>query len=106
MIAFKILFGYSGRLVEKPRLYLSGTVTTISCNVILDYLAVGVLGLAYPEPRQPPVWLIWEDCWWRLLLCSARETVLNVFDGHFCPREILHAAFNGSSEGVTYAAAH
>lgn len=105
VIAFKILFGFSGRLVEKPRLYLAGTVTTISCNVILDYLAVGVLGLGIPGAAAATGLAYLGG----LLVAASpmfrRETVLNVFDGHFCPREILHAAFNGSSEGVTYAAA-
>ena len=44
-ISFKILFGFSGRLIGRPQLYLAGTVTTISSNIFLDYLAVGVLGL-------------------------------------------------------------
>ena len=91
--------------MEKPRLYLSGTVTTISCNVILDYLAVGVLGLGIPGAAAATGLAYLGG----LLVAASpmfrRETVLNVFDGHFCPREILHAAFNGSSEGVTYAAA-
>ena len=33
-----------------------------------------------------------------------KKTVLNLFEGRCCAREILMAAFNGSSEGVTYAA--
>ena len=45
VISFKILFGFSGRLIGRPQLYLAGTVTTISSNIFLDYLAVGVLGL-------------------------------------------------------------
>ena len=33
-----------------------------------------------------------------------KETPLNLYDGRFQAGEILYAAFNGSSEGVNYAA--
>lgn len=104
IISFKILFGFSGRLIDRPHLYLAGTITTVSANIILDFIAVKILqlgvvgaasatGLAYLAGLfivSPPFFM--------------KKTVLNLFEGHFCAREILMAAFNGSSEGVTYAA--
>lgn len=103
-ISFKILFGFSGRLIGRPQLYLAGTVTTISSNIFLDYLAVGVLGLgtAGAAGATGLAYLAGLLVVVRPLL--RRETVLNLWDGVFRPREILYAAFNGSSEGVTYAA--
>ena len=104
-ISFKILFGFSGRLIGRPQLYLAGTVTTISANMILDYAAVGVLGLgtAGAAGATGLAYLAGLTVVIRPLLL--KETVLNVRDGRFRPREMLYAAFNGSSEGVTYAAA-
>ena len=104
VISFKILFGFSGRLIGRPQLYLAGTVTTISSNIFLDYLAVGVLGLgtAGAAGATGLAYLAGLLVVVRPLL--RRETVLNLWDGMFRPGEILYAAFNGSSEGVTYAA--
>lgn len=104
VISFKILFGFSGRLVEKPQLYLAGTVSTILTNISLDFLAVKVLGLGVTGAAAATglAYLAGLCVTCRPLLC--RDTVLNVFDGSFRPVLILKAAFNGSSEGVTYAA--
>ena len=96
-ISFKILFGFSGRLIGRPQLYLAGTVTTISSNIFLDYLAVGVLGLgtAGAAGATGLAYLAGLLVVVRPLL--RRETVLNLWDGVFRPGEILYAAFNGSS---------
>lgn len=105
VIAFKILFGFSGRLVGKPQLYLAGTITTISANIILDYVTVGLMGL---EVRGAAFATGLAYLAGLLVVAGPmfrKETVLNVYDGRFRSGEILYAAFNGSSEGVTYAAA-
>lgn len=104
-ISFKILFGFSSRLIGRPQLYLAGTVTTISANIFLDYLAVGVLGLgtAGAAAATGLAYLAGLLVVVRPLL--SKETVLNVRDGVFRPKEILHASFNGASEGVNYVAA-
>ena len=105
VIAFKILFGFSGRLVGKPQLYLAGTITTISANIILDYVTVGLMGLGVRGAAFATGLAYLAG----LLVVAGpmfrKETVLNVYDGRFRSGEILYAAFNGSSEGVTYAAA-
>ena len=44
-ICFMMHFGFTARLLEKPHLYLIATLCCVSCNVIMDYLAVKVLGL-------------------------------------------------------------
>lgn len=105
VIAFKILFGFSGRLMERPRLYLAGTVVTLCANVALDMLAVkglrlGVTGAAAATGLAYLAGL--------LVVCRpllARTSVLNLYDGRFCGRSLCHAVLNGSSEGVTYASA-
>lgn len=104
IISFKILFGFTGRLIERPQLYLAGTVSTIFSNIILDFLAVKVLGLGVTGAAAATglAYLAGLCVTCRPLLF--RNTVLNVHDGSFRPRLILKAAFNGSSEGVTYAA--
>ena len=105
VIAFKILFGFSGRLVEKPPA-LPGR----HCHHHILQRNSGLSGCGRAGPGHTGAAAATGLAYLGGLLVAAspmfrRETVLNVFDGHFCPREILHAAFNGSSEGVTYAAA-
>ena len=104
VIAFKILFGFSGRLVGKPQLYLAGTITTISCNVILDYVAVGLLGFGVTGAAAATGLAYLAGLFVVIRPMLRKETPLNLYDGRFQAGEILYAAFNGSSEGVNYAA--
>ncbi len=104
VISFKIIFGFTGRLAEKPQLYLAGTVSTLLTNVLLDFLAVKILrlGVTGAAAATGLAYLAGLCVTCRPFL--RRDTVLNIFDGAFRPGRILRAAFNGSSEGVTYAA--
>ena len=101
VIAFKILFGFSGRLVGKPQLYLAGTITTISCNVILDYVAVGLLGFGVTGAAAATGLAYLAGLLVVIRPLLRKETPLNLYDGRFQAREILYAAFNGSPREST-----
>lgn len=105
VMAFKIFFGFSGRLVGKPQLYLAGTIATISCNVVLDYVVVGLLGLGSGGAAAATGLAYLAGLCAVIRPMLKKETPLNIYDGNFRSHEILFAAFNGSSEGVNYAAA-
>ena len=105
VIAFKIFFGFSGRLVGRPRLYLAGTVTTLVSNVLLDWIAVGLLGLGVTGAVTATGLAYLAGMLVVAPPLFSRDTPLNVLEGSFRGREIFRAACNGASEGVTYAAA-
>ena len=104
VICFKILLGFMGRLIEKPHLYLMGTVVTLITNIGLDYVAVKLMGLGTTGAAAA------TGLAYLAGLCVvagpylSRKTVLNIWQGRFSGREIARAAYNGASEGVTYAA--
>ena len=104
VICFKILLGFMGRLIEKPHLYLMGTVVTLVTNIGLDYVAVKLMGLGTAGAAAA------TGLAYLAGLCVVagpylkRKTVLNIWQGRFSGREIARAAYNGASEGVTYAA--
>lgn len=104
IISFDILFGFTSRLIEKPQLYLIGTVSSIFSNIVLDFIAIkilkfGVVGAAVATGIAYIIGLIVV-----IKPISSKKTIINVYDGEFCWNEFKHLAFNGSSEGVTYVA--
>lgn len=105
VIAFKIFFGFSGRLAGRPRLYLAGTITTLCTNILLDWIAVGLLGLGVTGAVTATGLAYLAGMLVVAPPMFRRSSPLNVFDGAFRGREIFLAACNGASEGVTYAAA-
>ena len=105
VIAFKIFFGFSGRLVGRPRLYLAGTVTTLVSNVLLDWIAVGLLGLGVTGAVTATGLAYLAGMLVAAPPLFHRSSPLNVFEGSFRGREIFFAACNGASEGVTYVSA-
>lgn len=105
VIAFKIFFGFSGRLAGRPRLYLAGTITTLCTNVLLDWVAVGLLGLGVTGAVTATGLAYLAGMLVVAPPMFRPSSPLNVFDGAFRGREIFLAACNGASEGVTYAAA-
>ena len=105
VIAFKIFFGFSGRLAGRPRLYLAGTITTLCTNVLLDWVAVGLLGLGVTGAVTATGLAYLAGMLVAAPPLFHRSSPLNVFEGSFRGREIFFAACNGASEGVTYVSA-
>lgn len=104
IISFKILFGFIGRLIEKPQLYLAGTVSCLVSNMVLNFITIKILrlGVACAATATGVAYLIGLIVVIRPIL--SKKTIINIYDGKFCWNEFKNLAFNGSSEGVTYVA--
>lgn len=103
VICFKILLGFTGRLIDKPHLYLMGTVVTLAANIGLDFIAVKLLGLGVTGAACATGLAYLAGLCVVIGPYLRRRTVLNLWQGRFSGREVARAAYNGSSEGVTYA---
>ena len=102
-IAF--LFGFSGRLIEKPNLYFIGTIASLATNITLNYVLIakldlGIAGAAVATGLSYSVILFVV-----IGPLLKKETVLNVFSGKFNKETIWPVIYNGSSEAVASVAA-
>lgn len=104
IISFDTLFGFTSRLIGEPQLYLTGTIVGIISNIVLDFIAIKVLGLGVVGAAVATgiAYIIGLIVVIRPLL--SKKTIVNVYDGKFSWEEFKHLAFNGSSEGVSYTA--
>ena len=91
VIASKIFFGFSGRLAGRPRLYLAGTITTLCTNVLLDWVAVGLLGLGVTGAVTATGLAYLAGMLVAAPPLFHRSSPLNVFEGSFRGREIFFA---------------
>lgn len=99
-ICLMFLFGFSGRIIEKPQLYFYGSILSLSVNITLNYILIyklklGIVGaatatgLAYSSAFLVVVWPMVN-----------RKNIINIFDGKFDKAVIMPVIYNGSSEGI------
>ncbi|BES66320.1 multidrug efflux MATE transporter CdeA [Gottschalkiaceae bacterium SANA] len=94
------LFGFTNRLLGKPRVYLISSICSIIVNISLDYLFVkelqmGIQGAALATGIAFVVAFV--IC--AIPLLDKRSTV-NFYKGHWTPSLIGQMLYNGSSEGI------
>jgi putative MATE family efflux protein len=104
IISFKILFGFIGRLIGKPQLYLAGTITCLISNIVFNFLAIKVLNLGVVGAAAATGIAYLLGMMVVIQPVISKRAILNIYDGKFCWDELKSLAFNGSSEGVTYVA--
>ena len=94
------LFGFSGRIVEKPQLYFYGSILSLLTNITLNYLLIykfnlGVLGAATATGLSYSSAL--------LVVIGPmlnKNNVINVFSGKFSLKTLTPVLYNGASEGI------
>ena len=99
-LAFMNLFGFVNRLLGKPQLYLYGTISCLIANVIADYIVVkvlnlGVAGAAFATGFAYIVGFV--------IVAGPlfkRDSIVNIFDGHYYWPHFKELSINGSSEGI------
>lgn len=100
-IGLMILFGFTERLLGKPKLYLIAAIACLVCNIVMDFIAIrilqmGTIGAAFATGFSYVVGF--------LITCRPvfrKDSIINVYQGHFQPKLLLHTLYNGSSEGIT-----
>lgn len=100
-ICFMMHFGFTARLLEKPHLYLIATLCCVSCNVIMDYLAVKVLGLGVVGAAAATGLSYLSGLLVVVRPFLSKKSIVNLFEGTFHWDILRSSAFNGSSEGIT-----
>lgn len=100
-ICFMMHFGFTARLLEKPHLYLIATLCCVSCNVIMDYLTVRVLGLGVVGAAAATGLSYLAGLLVVVRPFLSRKSIVNLFEGSFHWDILGSSAFNGSSEGIT-----
>ena len=100
-ICFMMHFGFTARLLEKPHLYLIATLCCVSCNVIMDYLAVKVLGLGVVGAAAATGLSYLSGLLVVVRPFLSRKSIVNLFEGTFHWDILRSSSFNGSSEGIT-----
>lgn len=102
MISFMLLFGTVGRLLGKPQLYLYSNIVCLMTNIVADWITIyhfnmGITGAALSTGLAFTA----GTCIVMQPLCS-KDSSLQLFKGTFHKQLFLDAAYNGSSEGMTY----
>ena len=94
------LFGFTSRLLGRPKVYLISSIFSIIVNVSLDYLFVkelqmGVQGAALATGIAFVA---------AFLICALpmlnTNSTINFYKGHWTPSVIKEMLYNGSSEGI------
>lgn len=100
-ICFMIHFGFTARLLGKPQLYLIATICCVSCNIVMDYIAVKHLGLGVMGAAAATGLSYLSGLLVVIRPFLSKKSVVNLFEGSFRWRILGSSAFNGSSEGIT-----
>ncbi len=93
-------FGFMNRILNRPQLYLYGSILSILVNIMLDYIFIAKLnwgttgaalatGIAYSSALLFVMWPLLD-----------RNNVLNIFVGKFSNKCIAPVLYNGCSEGL------
>ena len=100
-MSLMFLFGFVDRVIEKPELYLKGSIISVMTNIILNYILIkklqlGIRGAAIATGMSFSMALIIT-----ILPLLNKNSVINIFKGKFDKSTIWPVVYNGSSEGVT-----
>ena len=95
------LFGMSTKLINKPHLYLYGSILSIFVNMFLNFILIYVFklgtfgaGLATGLSYSCSLFIVTIDF-------LKKDTIINIFDGKFDFRLLGKIIYNGSSEGIS-----
>lgn len=100
-MSLMFLFGFVDRVIEKPELYLKGSILSVITNIVLNYvlikeLKLGIMGAAIATGMSYSIAFFIV-----IVPLLNKNTVINIFKGRFDKSTIWPVAYNGSSEGVT-----
>lgn len=99
-ICLMFLFGFSGRIIEKPQLYFYGSILSLIVNIILNYLLIYKLRLGMAGAATA-TGLAYSSAF-LVVVCPMlnKKNVINIFSGTFDKSVIAPVIYNGSSEGI------
>lgn len=95
------LLSFVNRIIDKPHLFLVGTVVSISVNLFLNYLFIvecgfGIRGAALATGLSQVMGFLIN-----LPPVLSKKTVINIYEGTFDWEILGKTVYNGSSEGIT-----
>lgn len=95
------LFSYTNRIIGRPELFFIGSIASIVCNLILNYvliakLQLGVVGASLATGTAYTVGFIIN-----ITPVLNRKNIVNIFVGEFNWKILGKVCYNGSSEGIT-----
>ena len=99
-MALMFLFGFTGRILEKPELYFKGSILSLIVNIVLNYVLIAKLnlgiqgaaiatGMSYSAAFLVVVWPVLK-----------KDSVVSLLKGKLDKETIMPILYNGSSEGV------
>lgn len=99
-MSMMFLCGFIDRVIEKPEVYLKGSILSVFTNIILNYvlikqLELGIKGAAIATGMSYSIALIIV-----IVPLLNKNMPVNIFKGRFDKYVILPVVYNGSSEGV------
>lgn len=100
-MSLMFLFGFVDRVIERPEIYLKGSILSVITNITLNYILIkklqlGIRGAAIATGMSYSIALIIV-----IVPLLNKNTVVNIFKGKFDKLTIWPVIYNGSSEGVT-----
>lgn len=95
------LVSYTNRIIGRPELFFMGSIASIVCNLILNYvliakLQLGVVGASLATGTAYTVGFIIN-----ITPVLNRKNIVNIFVGEFNWKILGKVCYNGSSEGIT-----
>ena len=100
-ICFMVLFGFTARLLGKPHLYLIATIACLSCNIVMDFIAIKILHLGAMGAALATGFSYVAGLLITMRPVFQKKNVVNIYTGKFQFSLLKHTVLNGSSEGVT-----
>lgn len=99
-MSIMFLFGFVDRVIEKPHLYLNGSILSVLTNIVLNYILIkklqlGIKGAAIATGMSYSIALFIV-----IVPMLNKNTIVNIFKGKFDKTTIWPVIYNGSSEGV------
>lgn len=99
-MSLMFLFGFSGRIIEKPQLYFYASILSLFVNICLNYLLIykfelGIMGAGIATG------LSFSSAFLVVVVPMLnKNNIINIFSGHFDKSTLLPVLYNGSSEGI------
>lgn len=100
-MGFMILLGFTARLLGKPHLYLIASVLCLACNILMDFIAIELLGLGAAGAALATGFSYLAGLCVTIRPFLKKDSLLKLFGGVLDIKLINHTIYNGSSEGVT-----